>query len=41
MHHGNIDVRAVRAAIIADVDEVEVVVSHHERATLRVGDDVS
>ncbi|MFC3994525.1 phosphotransferase [Nocardiopsis sediminis] len=25
-------------AIIADVDKVEVVVAHHERATLRVGD---
>jgi aminoglycoside phosphotransferase (APT) family kinase protein len=25
-------------AIIADVEEVEVVVAHHERATLRVGD---
>ncbi len=25
-------------AMMADVDEVEVVVSHHERATLRVGD---
>jgi aminoglycoside phosphotransferase (APT) family kinase protein len=27
-----------RLAILADVDEVEVVVAHHERATLRVGD---
>src|SRR5437773_1928412 len=26
------------AAIMADVEEVEVVVAHHERATLRVGD---
>src|SRR5258708_35815625 len=25
-------------AIMADVEEVEVVVAHHERATLRVGD---
>ena len=25
-------------AILADVEEVEVVVAHHERATLRVGD---
>ena len=29
---------AVVTAIIADVDEVEVVVAHSERATLRVGD---
>ena len=29
---------AVVPAIVADVGEVEVVVAHHERATLRVGD---
>src|SRR4029453_5811682 len=28
----------VISAIVADVEEVEVVVAHHERATLRVGD---
>jgi aminoglycoside phosphotransferase (APT) family kinase protein len=30
--------RADRAAKMAGVDEVEVVIAHHERATLRVGD---
>ena len=30
--------RATAAAIMADVEEVEVVVAHRERATLRVGD---
>ena len=32
------DVAGQTPAIMADVAEVEVVVAHHERATLRVGD---
>jgi hypothetical protein len=33
-----LDASEVRLVIMADVEHVEVVVAHHERATLRVGD---
>jgi hypothetical protein len=37
-HAINPGASVVIPAIMADVEEVEVVVAHHERATLRVGD---
>src|SRR5205823_11680766 len=37
-HAINSATSVVIPAIMADVEEVEVVVAHHERATLRVGD---
>src|SRR5207253_10602261 len=37
-HAANAVTSAVIPAIMADVEEVEVVVAHNERATLRVGD---